>query len=200
MRQRPEVPLECVAVVFVVFGLMGLFMTAMEVLCPVMTLLTNISVITAFKSCVLFELAPKDIYYVAHIVIFVSSGLLVSMLWQYRFTFKKKVQLLRFILNFVYIGIIIYFMTTTAKENEDSFRKTLANSWNTSQVCHKFEVQFNCQGLKFMNQTTSQFCDSFVNEKIKTVYDTGRTVDGYFGLFITSVSVYSTIGILFNRM
>ena len=181
--------------------LFGMLITSFEILSPFLTFIYATTITTEIKATTLFN-SLTHYYYLQYFVCCSCLFLMLCFVLQFYFTFKKKVQVLRHIANFVFVIMVILESGECSKSNENQFRLYLANNWENLTVARDFESQYNCDSLSFTNKTNSQYCDTQINEKIDIVFESGRATGAWCSLFISSISVYYGLGALisiFNR-
>ena len=173
-----------------VFGILfGLFLTCFEIFAPFMVLILASSVTTEMKITTLFD-SLSYYYYLLYFLMASCFLLFACFALQFYHTFKKKVHILRHIANTIFMILSIMVAIESSKSKENKFRLYLANNWNTLEVARQFEEQFNCNNLSFMNTTQSVFCDKQINIEIDAVYGKGQSISGWFGTFLSIISLY----------
>ena len=118
-------PPDCASIFMIIMVGSGVFLTIFEIVSPLATLIVSLSIKTAYEECSLFKLAPKSLYGYTIFVIITSSAMLLAFVLQYKYTFKKKVQLFRFLMNFIYSISILLLLSATFTSQENSFKGPL---------------------------------------------------------------------------
>ena len=174
-----------------------LILTAFQVIAPIVIVVFGILIIVKIETSQIFHDSQNTLFIIIFLLTVVSFLLLFWYFLQYQRPYNKFVQISRQILDFSFTGLGIAALVLSSKGREEKYYEQIVTEWieRTGRI-KKYEENNNCKSLSILQESTTDTCDSYVENDFNSIYGRSRDLRIPLALFWCSMIFYDLISIV----